>query len=77
MPFLYSLALIGMLMMLSFASAYFRKGEGFSVNVFLTAMAIGIGILVWGHILSRYAMIFSVGAIVAILFSDRIYGGKG
>lgn len=49
----------------------FRKNREFSLNIFLSSMAIGVSILVWVRLLPTFTIVISVLMIVIMLFTEK------
>ena len=69
----YMVVVMGVLMF-GLASAATRKG--FSMNTFLSAIVIGISILVWKEALPFYTMIVCALIIIGLLFRENDASGS-
>lgn len=54
---------------ISLACAMISK-RGFSINIFITAISISIGILIWTGIAPYYTIVISILLIIGMLFSN-------
>lgn len=72
----YTLMLYMMVLGLSVGVSMLRKEEGFSFNIFMGSIAIGITILIWSESIPTYMIILPVLLMVGMIFSDKTTGGE-
>ena len=58
----------------SFLCAWYQRNS-FSMNVFLSSVAIGIAILVWIPVVPASFIVVSILIIAGMWFGDRFFGG--
>jgi hypothetical protein len=59
---------------LSLAVSMMRRNEGFSFNIFMGSIAIGISVLIWASAIPEYIIVLPILMLVGMLFSDKITG---
>lgn len=72
----YSLMLYMIILGLSIAVSMLRKDEGFSFNIFMGSIAIGITVLIWNEAIPTYIIILPILIMVGMLFSDKTTGSE-
>lgn len=72
----YTLMLCMIVLGLSLGVSMLRKDEGFSFNIFMGSIAIGITVLIWCGAIPTYIIVLPILIMVGMIFSDKTTGSE-